>query len=122
MSGYYIFGEKVFQDCNASTILYGYDRYSAEEISQGIGFENYAKIISCIMCILFLINLVFNTGYLMYSMVDFYQLLFLLLFLSIDYPPILNYFLYGFRYAHYLFLPQIFSTGQQNGTISDKIP
>lgn len=81
----------------------------------------YAKIISSVMCILFLVNLVFNTVYMMYPMIDFYQLLFLLLFLNIDYPPVLNYFLYGFRYAHYLFLPQIFSTGE-NTAISAKIP
>ena len=60
------------------------------------------------MCILFLVNLVFNTGHFMYSMVDYFQLLFFLLFLNIDYPPILNNFFYGFRYSHYLFLPQIF--------------
>ncbi len=63
---------------------------------------------SILMCLLFLCNLVFNTGYLTYSISDHYQLLFLLIFLNVDYPPILNNFLYGFRYAHYLFLPQIF--------------
>ena len=68
------------------------------------------------MCILFLINLIFNTGYLMYPMVDLYQLLFLLLFLNIDYPPALNYFLFGFKYSHYLFLPQIFDTGKPTNT------
>ena len=73
------------------------------------------------MCILFLVNLVFNTVYMMYPMIDFYQLLFLLLFLNIDYPPILNYFLYGFRYSHYLFLPQIFSSAEPTA-ISAKIP
>jgi hypothetical protein len=31
-----------------------------------------------------------------------------LVFLSVDYPLQLNHFLYGFRYSHYLFLPQIF--------------
>lgn len=34
--------------------------------------------------------------------------MFMVLFLSIDYPPQLNHFLYGFRYSHFLFLPQIF--------------
>lgn len=61
------------------------------------------------MCILFIINLIFNTGYLMYPMVDYYQLLFLFIFFNVDFPPILNYFIYGFRYSHYLFLPQIFN-------------
>ena len=35
----------------------------------------------------------------------------MILFLTIDYPPPLNHFLYGFRYSHYLFLPQIFRGG-----------
>ena len=52
-------------------------------------------------------------------MVDYYQILFILLFLNADYPPNLNYFFNGFRYAHYLFLPQIFSAGQQKGDITD---
>ena len=40
--------------------------------------------------------------------IDYYQLLFMVLFLAVDYPPHLNHFLYGFRIMHYLFLPQIF--------------
>lgn len=47
-------------------------------------------------------------------MVDFYQLLFLMVFLDVDLPPILNHFLFGFKYAHYLFLPQIFGSGAIN--------
>jgi hypothetical protein len=61
------------------------------------------------MLLLFAFNLVLNTGHLSYPTIDDYQLLFMLLFLSVDYPPQLNHFLYGFRYSHYLFLPQVFS-------------
>jgi hypothetical protein len=71
-------------------------------------YEQYSKYISLAMCMLFIFNLIFNTGYLMYTMIDFYQVLFLLLFVNVDYTPALNYFMYGFRYAHYLFIPQIF--------------
>lgn len=60
------------------------------------------------MLFLFAVNLVLNSGHLSYTTIDNYQLLFMILFLSIDYPPPLNHFLYGFRYSHYLFLPQIF--------------
>jgi len=63
---------------------------------------------SLIMLLLFAVNIVLNAGHLSYSVIDYYQLLFMILFLSIDYPPQLNHFLYGFRYSHYLFLPQIF--------------
>jgi hypothetical protein len=65
---------------------------------------------SIIMMIVFLLDLVLNSGHLSYIIIDYYQLLFMILFLSIDYPPNLNYFLYGFMYSHYLFLPQIFRT------------
>ena len=60
------------------------------------------------LCILIVMNIVLNNGYLIYGIVDYFQLLFFLVFLDVDYPPILNNFLYGFRYSHYLFLPQIF--------------
>ena len=63
---------------------------------------------SLIMLIIFLANLALNSGHLSYLIIDSYQLFFMLLFLAIDYPPHLNHFLYGFRYSHYLFLPQIF--------------
>jgi hypothetical protein len=49
------------------------------------------------MLLLLAFNLVLNTGHLSYPTIDDYQLLFMLLFLSIDYPQ-LNHFLYGFRY------------------------
>jgi len=71
------------------------------------------------MILFFLFNLVVNSGYLSYTTIDDYQLLFMILFLSIDYPPQLNHFLYGFRYSHYLFLPQIFrSNSADNFTTS----
>lgn len=60
------------------------------------------------MLIIFLVNVALNAGHLSYLIVDCYQLFFMLLFLSVDYPPPLNHFLYGFRYSHYLFLPQVF--------------
>jgi len=63
---------------------------------------------SIIMLLLFFINMVLNSGHLTYKIIDFYQSLFMILFLSIDYPPQLNKFLYGFRFSHYLFLPSIF--------------
>ena len=63
---------------------------------------------SIIMVIMFIIDLVLNSGYLSYLVIDYYQLLFMILFLDIDYPPNINHFLYGFRYSHYMFLPQIF--------------
>ena len=63
---------------------------------------------SSIMLSLFCLDLVLNSGHLSYLVIDYYQFLFMILFLSIDYPPPLNHFLYGFRYSHYLFLPQIF--------------
>lgn len=65
----------------------------------------------------------FNNGYTIYSMMDYYQLLYLLLFLNVDYSPALNSLLNGFRYAHLLFLPQIFDTGTPSTldtSISDK--
>lgn len=62
------------------------------------------------MIVIFIADLTLNSGHLSYLIVDYYQLLFMVLFLSIDYPPHLNHFLYGFRYSHYLFLPQIFRT------------
>jgi hypothetical protein len=62
------------------------------------------------MILLLLINMCVNRGYLVYPMLDYYQLLFILLFLDVDYPPTINNFLHGFRYAHLLFLPQIFHT------------
>lgn len=62
------------------------------------------------MIVIFVTDLALNSGHLSYLIIDYYQLLFMVLFLSIDYPPHLNHFLYGFRYSHYLFLPQIFRT------------
>lgn len=65
------------------------------------------------MVFFFLINLFLNSGHLSYAIIDYYQLLFMVLFLSIDFPPQLNRFLYGFRYAHFFFLPQIFRINLQ---------
>jgi hypothetical protein len=69
---------------------------------------------SIVMVLLFGLNLCLNSGYLSYAIIDYYQLLFMVLFLSIDFPPQLNHFLYGFRYSHYLFLPQIFRGSAQD--------
>ena len=74
------------------------------------------------MCVLFVLNLLPNTGHLMYNMVDYYQVLFILLFLNADYPPNLNYFFNGFRYSHYLFLPQIFRAADTTLTMSQHTP
>jgi hypothetical protein len=63
---------------------------------------------SGLMLGVFLLDLGLNSGHLSYLVIDYYQLLFMVLFLGIDYPPALNHFLYGFRYSHYLFLPQVF--------------
>lgn len=62
-----------------------------------------------------------NIGYLSYPVSDAFQLLFILLFLNVDYPPVVNYFMSGFRYAHYLFLPQIFSSGDM-GVLDARMP
>lgn len=69
---------------------------------------------SIVMVLFFAFNLCLNSGYLSYAIIDYYQLLFMVLFLSIDFPPQLNHFLYGFRYSHYLFLPQIFRGSAEN--------
>lgn len=63
---------------------------------------------SSLMLVLFFGNLLLNSGHLSYLIIDSYQLLFMVLFLAVDYPPHLNHFLFGFRVTHYLFLPQIF--------------
>ena len=76
---------------------------------------------SGIMLALFGLDLVLNSGHLSYLVIDYYQFLFMILFLSIDYPPPLNHFLYGFRYSHYLFLPQIFK-GDPSGEYSSATP
>jgi hypothetical protein len=52
-------------------------------------------------------------------MLDFFQLLYFLLFLSTDFPPVLNYFLVGFKYSHFLFIPQIFNKFQPTITTSN---
>ena len=109
----------MLQHSNATTVLKSYDEYSSSQIEEGMRFETYSKVISIFMFLLFLANLIPNTGYLLYHMVDYYQILFILLFLNADYPPTLNYFLYGFRYAHYLFLPQIFDTVAVSTTAAD---
>lgn len=76
------------------------------------------------MFIVLLVNIfAFNSGYQIYAMLDFYQLLYLILFLNVDYSPALNSLLNGFRYSHLLFLPQIFDTGALstlNTSVSDK--
>lgn len=79
----------------------------------GEGLQSYAEICSLVLLGLFAVNLGFNAGHLSYSSIDYFQLLFMVLFLSVDYPPHLNRFLYGFRYSHYLFLPQIFRPSPQ---------
>ena len=76
---------------------------------------------SIIMLCIFAIDVVLNSGYLSYLIIDYYQMLFMILFLNIDYPPHLNHFLYGFRYSHYLFLPQIFR-GNPNSEYSSVTP
>lgn len=70
----------------------------------------FGMAMSVIMLALFVLDLILNRGYLSYNIIDYYQLLFLVLFLSIDFPPPLNHFLYGFRYSHYLFLPSLLTT------------
>ena len=72
------------------------------------------------MCILFIVNLSINSGYYAYQMIDLYQILFLVLFVNTDFPPALNGLLYGFTYAHSLFLPQIFAS-QSTNTAANKI-
>jgi len=75
------------------------------------------------MLLLFALDIVLNSGYLSYLILDYYQLLFMILFLAVDYPPHLNHFLYGFRITHYLFLPQIFrgdSTNDYSSNTPDK--
>lgn len=77
--------------------------------AQSRPLEYYSLAISLVMVVMLLVNFVFNNVYLAYPMIDFLQLLFILLFVAMEYPPNLNYFLYGFRFAHYLFLPSIFN-------------
>ena len=120
---YYIFPGKTLQNSNSTYLLESFDQYTDEQIQQSKPFENMSKFLSICMCIFFLFNLIPNTGYLLYNMIDYYQILFILLFLNVDYPPSINYFLNGFRYAHYLFLPQIFASGQTGAkTMSEKTP
>lgn len=61
-----------------------------------------------------LLALVFNIGAALYPIFDCLQLLFLLLFCNIDFAPLLNHFLFGMRYMHFLYLPQIFAQGNSN--------
>jgi hypothetical protein len=91
--------------------MLGFDQYSLGEIGGGKWYEVYGKAVSIVVWLLFVVHLVVNKGYLMYPIIDFYQLLFLLVFLGTDFPPMLNFFLYGFGYSHLLFLPQIFNRG-----------
>jgi hypothetical protein len=79
----------------------------------------YSKVISLVMCVLFIIHLIFNTGYLSYPMIDFFQLFFFFLFFSTDFPPTLNYFFLGYKYSHFLFLPQIFNKSLPTITTSN---
>lgn len=104
---YYLLGVPL-QSLTYSSDMCSFDLYDPAIEEKGKKFENFSQTMSLIMIVIFLLNLVLNSGYLSYIIIDCYQLLFMVLFLAIDYPPPLNRFLYGFRYSHYLFLPQVF--------------
>ena len=112
-SDYYIFA-KPLQALSYSLMVTEFDYYSAEESANAKAFETFAEIMSIVMVFFFAVNLFLNSGHLSYSIIDYYQLLFMVLFLSIDFPPQLNNFLYGFRYSHFFFLPQIFRGSAEN--------
>jgi hypothetical protein len=56
-----------------------------------------------------------------YPLTDCLQLLFLILFCNIDFSPNLNHFLFGLRYLHFLYLPQIFAISSQTSTTLLKV-
>ena len=107
LSDYYIF-EYPLQSLSYDLIVSSFDFYQLSERTNADSFQKIGEVMSIIMILLFILNLSLNSGHLSYGIIDYYQLLFMVLFLSIDFTPQLNYFLYGFRYSHFLFLPQIF--------------
>ncbi len=46
----------------------------------------------------------------------------MMMFLSIDFPPVLNRFLHGFRFSHYLFFPQIFNQEEKKYQYTQETP
>ena len=120
-SNYYLLGEPL-QNLLFQAHIDSFDLYSSEEERKGKHFQKYSEIMSLIMLVLLGLGLFLNSGHLSYQILDYYQLLFMTLFLSIDYPPPLNHFLFGFRYSHYLFLPQIFRPTNSASDYSSATP
>ncbi len=112
-NNFYIFSQPL-QKLTYNIIVRSFDYYTADEKASADGFQRYSEAMSIVMALIFILNLCLNSGHLSYSIIDYYQLLYMVLFLSIDFPPQLNHFLYGFRYSHYLFLPQIFRGNAQD--------
>jgi hypothetical protein len=93
---------------NQSVLLSRFDHYTLDEQQAGKSFETFSILLSLVLFAIIVLSLLGNFVSLFYHLIDYFQILFMLSFLQIDYSPGLNYFLYGFRYSHYLFFPQIF--------------
>ena len=102
----------VLQNLNSSYMLSQYDLYDEQNPSALDSLESLGKSICIIVTIGFLAALLFNLGCVLYRLIDCLQLLFLLLFCNVDFSPPLNHFLFGLRYLHFLYLPQIFANSE----------
>lgn len=98
------------QNLNSSFLLSQYDLYLDQNEAYLNNLESFGKAICVIVTLGLLAALLFNIGSALYQLVDCLQLLFLLLFCNVDFSPPLNHFLFGLRYLHFLYLPQIFAS------------
>jgi proprotein convertase subtilisin/kexin type 5 len=108
LSKYIITDQFVLQNLYSTYMLNQYDLY---DIPDGLdALEAFGKAICIITTLAFLAALLFNVGCVLYPLINCLQFLFLVLFCNVDFSPNLNHFLFGLRYLHFLYLPQIFST------------
>lgn len=82
--------------------------YTYSQINMARIMSQFGEGICWFIIVITLLFLIINRISDMYALWDTAQLLYLLLFLDIQYPPAFNEFLYGLRNVHFLFLPSVF--------------
>ena len=92
--------------------------YSNAQIYSGIFMGQFSEGISWFILLLSIFFLFKNRLSDLYVLWDTVQLLYLLVFLNIQYPPNLNEFFNGLKFTHLYFLPSLFEVSNER-RISD---
>ena len=85
-----------------------YAAYSYSDVQTGSMMRDFSEGVSWFIILFSLFFLFLNRLSDVYIIWDTAQLLYLLLFLNIQYPPNLNEFLAGMSNTHFLFVPSLF--------------